>query len=232
MRNDRRAAASRWKPRKRPPVMVIPERETPGARAAAWHRPITAASRRRNSSASRSPGQAVGHQQDEPEHDQQHRDEPDLAQVVADGRLQQRPDGGRGQGRQGQQPRLPLVGLRHPPRSQRGPRGPGQPDQVVPEVGRRPHERAQVQGHVERAVEVGVGLAGQLRPPEEPRDEDQVPAGRDGEELRQPLDDPEHDGVQDGDGVWRGGAEHDRPDASGLRVDRPARPVNGRSGRR
>ena len=56
MRNEMRAAASRSKPRTRPAEMVMPDRDTPGARATAWHMPITAASRTRNCSASRSPG--------------------------------------------------------------------------------------------------------------------------------------------------------------------------------
>ena len=42
----RRAAASRSKPRKRPAVIVMPDRDVPGLRASAWAAPTSRASRR------------------------------------------------------------------------------------------------------------------------------------------------------------------------------------------
>jgi hypothetical protein len=44
IRKENRAASSRRRPRKSPTVMVAPERETPGNRAAVWARPIPIAS--------------------------------------------------------------------------------------------------------------------------------------------------------------------------------------------
>src|SRR5580692_3795709 len=43
-RNEKRVAASRVKRRKRPAVIVMPERDTPGQRASAWAVPIVTAS--------------------------------------------------------------------------------------------------------------------------------------------------------------------------------------------
>src|SRR5215208_370820 len=44
IRNENLAASSRLSPRKRPSVIVAPERETPGTSAAAWASPIPTAS--------------------------------------------------------------------------------------------------------------------------------------------------------------------------------------------
>ena len=44
IRNEKRAASSRSTPRRSPPEIVLPERETPGKIAKAWKQPITAAS--------------------------------------------------------------------------------------------------------------------------------------------------------------------------------------------
>src|ERR671918_2559199 len=44
IRKENRAASSRRRPRKRPIVIVAPERETPGNRAAVWASPIPSAS--------------------------------------------------------------------------------------------------------------------------------------------------------------------------------------------
>ena len=71
-RNEKRAAASRLSPRKRPAVIVAPERETPGISASAWARPTQIASRVPTSLdvARRAAPTRVGRQQDEAEHDQ------------------------------------------------------------------------------------------------------------------------------------------------------------------
>src|SRR3712207_2485716 len=45
IRNEKRAASSRLRPRKRPHVIVAPERDTPGTSAAAWARPTPKAPR-------------------------------------------------------------------------------------------------------------------------------------------------------------------------------------------
>jgi hypothetical protein len=45
IRNEKRAAASRSSPIRRPAVMVPPDRETPGAKASAWPAPIAIACR-------------------------------------------------------------------------------------------------------------------------------------------------------------------------------------------
>ena len=62
---------------------------------------------------------------------------------------------------------------------------------LAPEVRDDGHERPDVQRDVERLVEVRVRL--EIRPVEEPRDEDQVPGRRDGQELREALDGAEHE---------------------------------------
>ena len=64
-------------------------------------------------------------------------------------------------------------------------------DDVAPEVRGHGDERAQVQRDVECLVE-GVVLL-QVRPVEEPRDEDQVARRRDREQLRRPLHEAEHE---------------------------------------
>src|SRR5947199_182988 len=67
--------------------------------------------------------------------------------------------------------------------------------EVAPEVDDGADERPRVQGHVEGLVEVLEVV--ELVPVEQPGHEDEVAARRDGEELAEPLGDPEHDGVQD-----------------------------------
>ena len=67
-------------------------------------------------------------------------------------------------------------------------------DEVVAEVHDDGDERAEVQGDVERLLDRCV--AGRF-PAEEPAREDQVPARRDRQELREPLHQAEHDGVED-----------------------------------
>ena len=43
-RKEKRAATSRFRPTANPPVMVLPERETPGKTAIAWEKPIISVS--------------------------------------------------------------------------------------------------------------------------------------------------------------------------------------------
>ena len=62
---------------------------------------------------------------------------------------------------------------------------------VAPEVADDRDERAQVQRHVERLVE-GVVLL-QVLPVAEPRHEDQVARRGDRQQLRRPLDEPQHE---------------------------------------
>ena len=110
MRNDRRAAASREKPRQRPAVMVAPDRDTPGASASGLGRAeeqgvAQAGTCRRPAS----PPRPVGPEEDEAEHDQEDADEPlGLAEVVEDA-LEHGADGGGGHGREQEQPRQPAV---------------------------------------------------------------------------------------------------------------------------
>ena len=66
-------------------------------------------------------------------------------------------------------------------------------DHFVRLVGDRPQEGPEVDGHVECRFD----LRCQVVPAEEPAGELQVTARRDGKELREPLDDAEHDRVQD-----------------------------------
>jgi hypothetical protein len=141
-------------------------------------------------------GQAVGPPQDQAEDDQHHAHEPFGAQALLDQVVQGGTDHGGGDGRSQQQPGQALVHPLDGPPPQRAHGGTGEHHQVAPEVGGGTHEGAHVEGDVEGAVEVGV--AGELPPPEEPRHQDQVAAGGDGQELRQALDDAQDDGVDEG----------------------------------
>src|SRR5439155_269905 len=63
-------------------------------------------------------------------------------------------------------------------------------DELAPEVGEERHERAEMHDRVEGQTLVG--------PAEDVRDQDQMAGGGHGEELRQPLDDAEHDSLEVG----------------------------------
>ncbi len=63
-------------------------------------------------------------------------------------------------------------------------------DELAPEVGEERHERAEMHDRVEGQTLVG--------PAEDVRDQDQMAGGGHGEELRQPLDDAEHDPLEVG----------------------------------
>ena len=70
--------------------------------------------------------------------------------------------------------------------------------EVVAEVADDGDQRAEVQRHVERLLDRRV--TGEVVPAEQPRHQQQVPAGGDGQELGEPLHEAEHDGVEDGHG--------------------------------
>ena len=146
----------------------------------------------------------VGHQEHEAEHDQHDRHQPWLAQVTLDEGVEGRADHEGGQGRHDEQEREPfLVGGRGP-MSKRPQPGGDEGLQVAPEVHEHREERAQVQCDVVGLLQLGVVV--ELVPREEPGHEDQMTARRDRQELGQPLGQPEHDRVDDGD-LRAGGRE-------------------------
>ena len=89
------------------------------------------------------------------------------------------------------EPHDSLVSVLDPAVCDRATEGGEEPQDVRPEVGDDRDERAEMKRDVERLVEGVVCL--EVRPVEEPRDEDQVTGGRDRQQLRRPLDDAENE---------------------------------------
>ena len=114
---------------------------------------------------------------------------PRLAEVVGDRVLTREPDDAGWNGGDEHEPRDPLVGPLDAAPTHRVEPGTHETDDVAPEVGADRHERPQVECDVEGLVEAVVLL--EVRPVGAPGNEDEVPRGRDGQELRQTLDDPE-----------------------------------------
>ena len=127
------------------------------------------------------------------------------------------PDQRRRHGRQQEQPRQP------PLRGGRPLAVDDEPEplthvhrEVLAEVEDRGEERAEVEGDVERLLDLG---RVEVVPPEQPRDEQQVPARRDRQELREPLDETEHDGVEDRHRRRRSVDGRDEPVDGMIRAD-------------
>ena len=91
-RNERRAAASRVSPRKRPALIVIPERETPGARARLCASPTSSPCLRLSSAHVLLLGPPIGPVQHEREDRHQDRDLPRLAEPLLDHALERGAD--------------------------------------------------------------------------------------------------------------------------------------------
>ena len=84
-RNEKRAAATRSKPRNSPAVIVAPERETPGMSASAWAKPMTIASRRVSVSiGALAARDLLGDEQQQAEHDERRADDVEVAGAVLD----------------------------------------------------------------------------------------------------------------------------------------------------
>ena len=136
----------------------------------------------------------VGPLEHEAEHDQVDADQDRVAELLLDRAREQRANDRAGDGRQQQQPReagVDRVDGAHPDRVERGDEI---AREVAPEVPHRGDERAEVQRDVERLLQRVVAV--EVVPAEKVRDEEQVPARRDGQELGQALDDAEDDGVE------------------------------------
>jgi hypothetical protein len=135
----------------------------------------------------------VGDPQDGTTNHQHHGHEADLPDVLLDDVVEQE---GRHRGRdrrRGQEPREPpvrVIAERAVP--ERGEPGGDEPPPVVAEVDEEGGQRPAVQHDGERER-----LQERVRPPEQPRDEDQVSGRRDRQELRESLHDPHHEGLEE-----------------------------------
>ena len=133
----------------------------------------------------------VGPAEQEPEAGEEDRDLPRLAEVPRDDVLERDADQPRGDRRRDDDPRDPLVRRRDRATTERPEPRDDERLQIAPEVGPHRDERPEVQRDVERLVEGVVRL--EVLPLEEPRNEDQVARGRDGQKLRRALDEAEHE---------------------------------------
>ena len=203
-KNEKRAAESRSRPRNRPAVIVIPERETPGISARLCAAPIASASRGPSAPIRRRSRLPVGDPEQPGEDDEDDRDLPRLPQMLGDQVLPQE----RRRSRPGPSRR------RRTTRSARRPSRPGasaacpqpgrqQADEVAPEVGDDRDERPQVERDVERLVE-GVVLL-EVLPVAEPR------ARGSGGRTRRSAGARSHPGRAPGSAPASSGARSDRP---------------------
>ncbi len=170
-------------------MIVIPERETPGASASCLGEPDR--DRLAEAEVADLPllRHAVGEPEQHAEDGEEDCDLPGLAEVLLDDALAQR-SGERGRDRRGEDaPRGPLLRAPDPSVADAAKPGGDERGDVVPEVGDDGDQRPQMKRHVERLVEVGVLL--EIGPVAEPRDENQMARGRDRQELGEPLHDSE-----------------------------------------
>ena len=193
--------------------MVMPERETPGASATAWATPMPRAPR---------PAQvghrlvevrgAVGDEHDEGEGEHQDADQVGLAELVLDEALEGDADKAGRDGADEQQPGETLVGGLDAAPAQAVHPGAQDDDDLAPEVDQDGDERAEVQGDVEGLVEVGVEL--KKFQPNSHGTRMRWPELRDRQELGEPLDDAQDEGLQAAHGARRrgpaGGVDHGR----------------------
>ena len=190
IRKENRAAVSRSRPRKRAAVIVIPEREVPGARDRTWASPIQMPSRIVGLSEASALRQAVG------EAEQEAKTISWIAIIQGSPRWSSmKPE-----------PRPPKItagtvpiaiatesrcaGRLHRPRCAPRRRSPRMSaTDLAPEVGDRGDQGARVQRDVEGLVELRV--VEQERVVLQPGHEDQVAGGGDRQELGQPLHNPQ-----------------------------------------
>ena len=197
-------------------MIVMPERETPGMSARLCAKPIAIACRATGRAMSASGRRAVG----DPEHDgedgEQDRDLPRLAEVLGDRVLAERARRQRPGTVATATNQAIALGRRLDPPPARALASHATTSSTTssPEVADDRDERPEVQRDVERLVELVVRL--EVRPVREPRDEDQMARGRDRQELREPLDDAEHERLPVRQRAGRltraDGRQHDRDD--------------------
>ena len=142
---------------------------------------------------------AVCPQQEQRSGGQENEDLPRLAEVVRDPVLaEETREAGRDRG-DDDEPGDPLVGRLDAPSSEGHEQRPDETHEVAPEVRGDGDERSEVQRDVERLVEAVVLL--EVRPLGGPGHEDEVARRRDRQELGQPLNQPEDEGLAVRDGV-------------------------------
>src|SRR6266536_1715289 len=139
-------------------------------------------------------GPSVHQEQDHAERGKHDRDQPGIPQLLFDDVLEERADNSSRDRADHEEPGHSFIHSRHREASDRP--GPGRQvlGDVPPEVRHGARERAHVQGDVERLVQ---GLVGEDAPMEEPGHQDQVPRARYRRELREALNDPQHDRLKD-----------------------------------
>src|SRR5688500_11723414 len=136
-------------------------------------------------------GRLVGNPEEDAEDDEEDRDLPRLPEVACDQVLAERADYRGRDGCDGDEPGDPLVGRGDAAPSDAREPGRDQAGDVVPEVGDHGDQGPDVEGDVERLVELLVRL--EVLPLEEPRDEDQMARRGDRKELGGALHDAEHE---------------------------------------
>ena len=164
---------------------------------------------------------ALGLEQDDAEQDHRHADELEGAELVLDRVLEGEPEhGDRGRAEED----VPAEPATRPVAER------GVAQARHPAAGDRPQLTAEVHEDREHRAELhdgGEGGAGVL-PAEEGRDDPQVGGAGDGQELRQALHDPEHDGLEGvhagGEATGRSGRTAGPPGGTGSRSPAPSRP--------
>ena len=201
-RNENRAAVSRSNVSTRAAVIVTRTRDARLERERlgdAEHEPVADAEVLQVPPRRRDPVHRVEHHA---EHHEHHGDQPRLPELVLDEALERGPDDVARDRPDDERPGEAFVGRADPAGGDRVERRPRVARHVVPEVDERADERPEVQGDVERLVQVRIG---QDRPVEQPRHDDQVARARDRRELGHALGDAEHDRLQDAQGVVSSG---------------------------
>ena len=193
IRNEKRAASSRRRPRKSPSVIVAPERETPGTSAAACASPIPIASENLSLSAPRVLlPTASPTMNSTPTSTRLKTTTQGLRTDVSKKSSRKNPIRAAGMV-EANEIRQPLVRIGEVPPAgrERARKRPGHSKQITPEKGDHGNERAEVQRDVEGKPEAV------LVQPQEVLPEKQVPRAGDGQELREPLHHAEQYSLQD-----------------------------------
>ena len=172
-------------------MIVIPDRDTPRRERERLRKPHDDRVAKAEVSHRLRLRRAVGPIQEQRAGSEKDEDLPRLAEVVGDDVLTDESDDAGGNRCDENEPRDALVRRCDAPSPDRADPRAHQPDDVAPEVGADRHERPEVERDVERLVEAVVLL--EERPLGRPRNEDQVAGGRDRQEFRQALDDPENE---------------------------------------
>ena len=153
MRNAKRAADSRSRPRNSPAASVTPERLMPGNSASAWAMPISSPSEIRVSSRRAvAAAVALGEPEDAgSDHEDDRDDDQLLAEERVDEVLEQQAQERCGDDAREQHEREPPPGVaREAALADRRPSGRDQVEDVAPEVGQQRRERAHVEHDHER----------------------------------------------------------------------------------